>query len=144
MPRKTNKYGAKPTVVDGIRFHSKLESQRYRELLAREKLGLIGNLRRQVTYNVVWPGLSVKDGKLFAYVSDFEYDDANGSHIVEDVKGRVTGPPWASFRVKQRAMRIAHGIEVHVVTRKAVRGTNRWHFDGVPEDKEHVGHEQET
>ncbi len=135
-PKKRNKYGAIPTVVDGIRFHSKLEAARYRELNARLALGLITNLDRQVPFAVHWPGVSdTKKSLFFTYVCDFIYTNADGERIIEDVKGRVLG----EFRLKKKGVMFALGVDVAIVTRKRVNGRLRWHFNKVPEPKEYLG-----
>lgn len=129
---KPNKYGAKPTFVNGIRFASKLEAARYRELLAREKAGLITELERQCSYPVYWPGHEKKkDWLLFTYVCDFRYRDVeSGKKVVEDVKGRVLN----EFRVKAKGVKFAYGVTVHIVTRKRMT----WFFDKEPEPKNYA------
>lgn len=133
--RTPNKYGAIPTVVDGIRFASKLEAARYRELRARQHAGVISNLERQVWFAVYWPGKqnakNKRDGLLFNYVCDFQYVNADGETIVEDVKGKVLD----AFRLKKKGVWYAHGIHVAVVTRKRSGGRYLWFFDGKPEEK---------
>jgi len=76
-----------------------------------------------------------KTSLFFTYVADFTYTDANGESIVEDVKGRVLG----EFRLKSKGVMFAHGVSVAIVTRKRVNGRLRWHFNRVPEPKEHLG-----
>ncbi|MBA3569194.1 MAG: DUF1064 domain-containing protein [Pyrinomonadaceae bacterium] len=135
-PKKRNKYGAIPTVVDGIRFHSKLEAARYRELSARLALGRITNLDRQISFPVHWPGMvENKTSLFFTYVADFTYINDDGQSIVEDVKGKVLG----EFRLKSKGVKFALDVDVAIVTRKRVNGRLRWHFNKVPEPKEYLG-----
>lgn len=130
VARKGNKYGAKRTIVDGYRFDSKLESERYRELKARVEAGIIFGLIRQVPFRIYWPGhVGDKDWLLFTYIADFTYTDADNHYVVEDVKGRVLN----EFRIKKKAVRMDRGIEVHIVTRKR----QTWYFDNVPEATRH-------
>ena len=74
------KYHNKPTIIDGIRFASKKEAQRYCELKVLEKQGEIKDLKLQPRFKMA-PG--------FTYISDFSYH-SNGKLIVEDVKGVMT------------------------------------------------------
>ena len=121
-------------MVDGIRFHSKLEAARYRELNTRLALGLIANLDRQVKFPVHWPGVSdSKSSLFFTYVCDFMYTDTSGETIVEDVKGKVLG----EFRLKSKGVMFAHGIPIAIVTRKRSGGRLLWHFNRQPEPKEY-------
>ncbi|UVX36124.1 MAG: protein of unknown function (DUF1064) [Namikivirus ozawa] len=87
-----SKYHAKKTVVDGIAFDSRKESCRYLVLKGMEEDGTIGDLRRQVRYELV-PAFDV-DGKHYRpayYVADFVYvDKETGNEVVEDVKGMRT------------------------------------------------------
>ena len=61
------------TTVDGIVFDSKAEAQRWQQLKILEKVGQIGNLRRQVKY-VLIPTQKV-NGKVIerecSYYADF-------------------------------------------------------------------------
>jgi hypothetical protein len=97
MKRK-HKYGAQPTVYDGIRFASKREAKRYLELKLMEKAGRISNLRRQVRYPLVIET---------TYVADFVYDE-KGEEIVEDVKGHRT----REYLQKRRHMKKQHNIDI--------------------------------
>jgi hypothetical protein len=98
-----SKYGATPTIVDGIRFDSKLEAKRYAELLALEKAGKISNLTRQDRYP-----LGVGAVKLGDYVADFSYYcHERGCMIIEDAKGILT--PLCRWKLKHMA---AIGYEV--------------------------------
>ena len=90
--RRPHKYGACATVIDGIRFASKREAERYAELKLLEKIGKVGNL-------VLQPRFRMPPG--FAYVADFQYTDANGQSIVEDVKGVET----PVFKLKRKCMK---------------------------------------
>ena len=44
MVKKENKYHAKKTVLDGVKFDSKKESKDWLQLKALESLGIISNL----------------------------------------------------------------------------------------------------
>ena len=96
--KKRHKFGAKPTIHDGIRFDSKREAHRYAELVLLERAGRISNLRRQVRYKLVIET---------TYVADFVYDE-NGKEIVEDVKGHRT----REYLQKRREMKKQHGIDI--------------------------------
>lgn len=85
-----SKYHAKKTTVDGITFDSKREADRYLVLKSMEEDGIIGDLRRQVRYELI-PAFDV-DGKHYRpvyYVADFVYVE-DGKEVVEDVKGMRT------------------------------------------------------
>jgi hypothetical protein len=124
--RRTNKYGAKPTVVDGRRFASKLEAARYRELKARVNAGDISDLECQIPFQVFWPGHEGdRRWLLFTYIADFSYV-RDGQTVVEDTKGRVLN----EFRLKKKGVMFAFGVDVIIVTRKRMT----WYFNGKPEE----------
>lgn len=102
------KYHAVPTVVDGRRFASKREADRYVQLAMAEKVGAISALECQPLYHFEVNGVVV--GR---YRPDFRYVDARtGELIVEDVKGfRVRD--WARTR---KLMLACHGITVREIT----------------------------
>lgn len=91
-PRK-HKYGATPTRVDGIRFDSKREAERYGELKLLEEAGEIESLQLQPRFQLMAKA-TVGREKLRAvvYVGDFAYTE-DGRQVVEDVKG-VETPIW--------------------------------------------------
>ena len=89
---KRTKYRAVPTVVNGIRFASKLEAKRYTELRALEATGEITNLSLQPKY-------ALHAGKNLApigeYRGDFHYftratNAKRGESVLEDCKGFKT------------------------------------------------------
>ncbi len=84
-----NKYNAKKTIIDGIKFDSKKEANRYCELKLLEKAGEIIKLELQPRFQLQ-PKFE-KNGKKYRaieYVADFRYFDmASKKMVVEDVKG---------------------------------------------------------
>lgn len=82
--RRANKYGAQKTEVDGLRFDSKKEAMRWRELKSLEALGVIQNLTRQVSIPLYVAGV-----KICTYRADFMYE-MDGVTVVEDAKGFQT------------------------------------------------------
>ena len=101
---KKNKYGAKKTVVDGIKFDSKRESERYKELKLLSSAGEIADLCLQVRFDFVINGV-----KLGFYKADFVYWDVNNQRsVVEDVKGFKT----PVYNLKKKLMKAIHGIDI--------------------------------
>lgn len=86
---RRNKYNAKPTVVDGVRFASKAEAARDCDL---QHLGLAGEVRkikRQPRFPLVVNGV-----KVGTYVADWEYEERVTANtwvrVVDDKKGHQT------------------------------------------------------
>jgi len=109
LKRSRPKYGNKKTVVDGITFDSKWESQRYLYLKSLEKAGRVQNLELQPRFLII-----INGQKICTYVADFRYDkeDAEGNweHIVEDAKGVET----TEFKLKKKLMKAVHNIEIYL------------------------------
>lgn len=108
MSWRPSKYRAKKTTVDGITFDSRKEAGRYVMLKAMEEEGLIGDLRRQVRYELV-PAFDV-DGRHYRpvfYVADFVYT-ADGKTVVEDVKGMRTDV----YRLKSKLFARRYGMSI--------------------------------
>lgn len=107
------KYHNIPTVVDGIRFDSKKEAARYRELLLMQRAGRISNLQRQVYY-LLKPTQRDANGQVLfrklGYTADFVYL-RNGKLVVEDVKGVRT----PLYKWKRAEMFEKYGILVKEV-----------------------------
>lgn len=87
-----SKYGNKKVVVDGIKFDSLLEANRWQELKLLQRAKQIQNLDRQVRFELQ-PSYKKnnKTIKAINYVADFVYYDLNKQKmIVEDTKGFKT------------------------------------------------------
>jgi hypothetical protein len=115
--RPRSKYGAVKTVVDGIRFDSKKESERYRELRLLEKAGKIQNLTLQPRFelsveNASYPDSGERSVTLGTYIADFAYQNGGATRqrewFVEDVKGFKT----PLYRWKKKHVEAQHGITV--------------------------------
>jgi hypothetical protein len=106
------KYKAVKTTLNGIKFDSKAESQRYAKLTALEKAGKITRLTLQPTY-VLAPSVkfagAARAKPALRYKADFFYVE-NGFHVVEDVKGMQT----PAFKIKRHLMMSVHGIDVRL------------------------------
>ena len=86
--KRFNKYNAKATVINGIRFASKREAFRYLGLLDEMKAGRISELTLQPVFK--FP-CGIK------YVADFKYTE-KGKTVYEDVKGFQ--PPVFKLKMK--------------------------------------------
>jgi hypothetical protein len=89
-----NKDRNKPTFVDGKRFASKKEAQRYSDLRLLEIAGEISKLKCQVKFPL-W----VEGELVCTYIADFSYLE-NGVYKVEDVKGVKT----PAYKIKKNLM----------------------------------------
>lgn len=99
------KYNAKKTQVNGITFDSKLESERFQQLLLLEKAGEICDLTLQMEFQIFQgyrdPETGEKEKSAF-YVADFVYLDCKARKwIAEDTKGVET----KDFRLKWKLVK---------------------------------------
>jgi len=110
---KPSKYHSSKTYVDGIKFDSKREAERYGELKLLEKSGAITDLKLQVRFEL-YPK-HVCEGAIVPashYIADFVYTDTRtGKQIVEDAKGKRTDV----YKRKKKQMRQRYGIEIQEV-----------------------------
>lgn len=106
--RRSGKYNAKRTEVDGITFASMAEARRYQELKMLQSAGEIEELELQPSYDLI-----VNNIKVCAYRGDFRYRDRRKGldEVVEDVKGVRT----REFVIKAKLMRALFGIDVREV-----------------------------
>ena len=115
------KYHAKKTEVNGIMFDSKLEADRFTQLLWLEKGGAISNLTLQPEFQIFVGRKDSKTGEKIRsryYVGDFMYvDHEQHKVIVEDTKGVET----PEFRHKWDVVRSMYPqYEFRKVTRDMV------------------------
>jgi|TARA_R100000149_G_scaffold382_2_gene117 formylmethanofuran dehydrogenase subunit E-like metal-binding protein len=99
MKRKAknfSKFNNKPTIVDGHRFASKKEAQRYNDLKYLQQAGQIAQLKLQPRFDLI-----VNELKVGTYVGDFQYVvTSTGEEIVEDVKSPATTTPLYKLKKK--------------------------------------------
>jgi hypothetical protein len=104
--RRTRKFGNEPTTVDGQRFASKAEAQRYQWLKLAVAAGEIADLECQPRFP-----MRVEGQLICTYVADFRYREVRtGRVVVEDVKSAPTRTPV--YRLKAKLLKALHGIEV--------------------------------
>lgn len=102
-----NKYHAQKTLLEGIKFDSRHEAERYAELKLLQRTGKIRNLRCQVPFELV----PKQDGeRAVKYIADFVYEE-NGSMVVEDAKGFRP----KDYIIKRKLMLWVLGIRVREV-----------------------------
>lgn len=109
-----SKYKNGKVVIDGIKFDSGAEGERYKVLKAKEKAGLIKNLELQKTYPLIVNGLKICD-----YRADFVYE-VGGKTVVEDVKGQVHDV----FKLKYKLMFACYGITI-LITKALYKTMNK-------------------
>ena len=101
-----NKYHAKKTAFNGIKFDSKHERDRYVELTLMEKAKAIQDLKCQVSFPLIKKS---SHGREIKYIADFVYYE-NGKMVVEDTKSPATKTPV--YRLKKRLMAEIYDIEI--------------------------------
>ena len=94
------KYSNKKTISDGIKFDSRAEARRYKELVLAQKAGIIRDLELQPEFllqdKFKYNG---KTERAVKYIADFKYFDVSkGVYVVEDVKGVQT----EVFKIKRK------------------------------------------
>lgn len=122
---RSNKYGSRKIIRDGMTFDSLKEYRRWNELVLLERAGQIQNLQRQVKFvlipaqrefcnEIYTKGRNkgcFKPGKLLekelSYVADFVYTE-DRKRIVEDSKGFKT----PEYKIKRKLMLWIHGIRI--------------------------------
>lgn len=117
--KKMGKIKHKITIVDGIKFHSKMESEYYEYLKELKAQGIVKDFKLQpefilqdkfiVVDGVIYEGSHEDFNKLkrktkvptvqaIKYISDFEVEYANGEIRIVDTKGQET----ADFKIKKK------------------------------------------
>lgn len=108
------KYGNIPTEVDGIKFASRHEANRYIELKYMERAHLISGLQLQKVFTLIGEQRDEK-GRILErpvkYIADFVYKDHKGKTVVEDAKGLKTDV----YKIKRKLMLMIYGIQIQEV-----------------------------
>lgn len=101
-----SKYHNKKVEIDGIKFDSRKEGERYLELKLLLKAGKIRDLQLQVEFELIPKQAGEQACK---YKADFVYHMADtGKMIVEDVKGLRT----REYIIKRKLMLWRYGVKI--------------------------------
>lgn len=115
---KRSKYGSKRTAsADGIVHMSAKQAKRWDQLCYMQKMGLIRDLKREVTYNFTVNGMILRGlgGRPLAYRLDHEFFDVTeGRMVYEDVKSDAVEAKEV-WPYKRALMFAVHGIEIQVI-----------------------------
>lgn len=101
--------------VDGRRFGSKWELQRWGELQEQQAAGLIGELRHQVAFALHAMGPLGDFGRIGSYVADFVYRRSE-QLVVEDTKSAPTRQS-PIYVWKRKHFEIEYGLRIVEVLR---------------------------
>ncbi len=105
-----NKYNARKVTVNGEKFDSRHEADRYWELSLLARAGKITKLRRQVPFLLLEAQYD-DEGRLLErnvrYIADFVYEQ-DGKTVVEDAKGFKTD----DYIIKRKLMLKYYGIRI--------------------------------
>ncbi len=109
---RTDAAGIEARTADNIVFDSLKEKNRYLELKASQKSGLIYHLEVHAKFPLhASPLASPNMGgaeKISHYEADFVYISFDGRTVVEDCKGMKT----AMYRLKKRWFEVEYGIRI--------------------------------
>ena len=134
---KRQKLNNKIVTIDGIKFHSKKEGERYCELKLLQRAGVISELELQKSYELIPAQYeTIETGEYYqrgdkkgqpktkqvcieqsvVYIADFVYKQ-NGQTVVEDVKGfrDTSSATYAKYVLKRKMMLWLHGIKIREV-----------------------------
>jgi len=112
-----SKWKAKPVIVDGVRFDSQSEYDRWCELKLMERAGQITHLSRQVRFvlkigerQVVIRSERYPNGRTAVYTADFTYREKNGRFVVEEHKGIDD----SVSRLRRAVVEAIYGFEIRM------------------------------
>ena len=117
------KYHNAKTIVDGIKFDSRLEAERYAQLKILERAGVIRDLELHPEYELI--PLFRKNGRTWrraVYKADFRYILCEDDRIIiEDVKGSEAMITDV-FRLKQKLFEYLYPeYTISIITSKDIR-----------------------
>ena len=110
---RKHKYNAKATVVDDIKFDSKLEAKCYNVLKQMERAELIKGFEMQIPYELQekYKNAIGKKIRAIKYVSDFVVNMNNGSILIIDSKGLVL----PDFKMKKKLFEYKYDTILYIV-----------------------------
>jgi hypothetical protein len=115
---RRQKFGNKRVVIDGIKFISTGEGNRYLELKQYQQLGLITELELQPNFKIIIDGVFIG-----TYVADFKYKVKN-KWIIEDFKGAET----LLFKWKFKLAKVLYKEYLFIKTKKRKKNESDFIF----------------
>ena len=115
-----NKYNAKKTIYNGIKFDSQLEERIYRAIMQLKDEGIVVFVALQVPSELQekYENIDGKKIRSINYKCDFVVHDKNGKEFVIDAKGMLT----PVFKLKKKLFEYKYNKIIHTVSSmKAVR-----------------------
>lgn len=108
---KKSKYKNHKTIIDGIKFDSQKEGNRYLVLKDKIKHNEISDLRLQVKFELQ-PKYIINGRTIRAinYIADFVYNE-NDKEIIEDAKGYRT----EVYKLKKKMFEYKYGFEIREI-----------------------------
>lgn len=110
MYKKINKYHNTKVIYNGIKFDSKKEMQRYKELVLLKNAGIISSLELQKKFELQ-PSYkkNSKTIRSISYIADFYYyDNVKRQYVVEDTKGVKTG----AYKLKKKLFEYKYNLTI--------------------------------
>lgn len=115
--RKPNKYKNQPITIDGHKFPSKREADRYSQLSLLEKAGIIHDLKLQEPFILqerFQHPITGETIRAIKYIADFTYTDDRGNFHIEDVKGSEA-TMTKDFKIKRKLFIYKYGKDIEIV-----------------------------
>ena len=92
--------------IDGIKFDSIKEGERYNVLKVLEKAGVISKLEIHPKYPFY-----VESAFIFNYFADFRYKDENNVEVIGDVKEPITRKN-PTYSIKKKCIQKSYNIKI--------------------------------
>lgn len=108
-----SKYANRKVELDGRKFDSKAEADRFAQLKLRERIGEIADIECQPRFDIIANGV-----KVAFYKADFRYRVvATGAVVIEDVKSAITRKE-PLYRLKKKLVEALHGVVITEIERR--------------------------
>lgn len=111
-----SKYYSRKVIIDGIKFDSKKEGNRYLELKLLLKAKKIRDLELQKKFELL-PKYKInnKTIRAISYIADFVYwDISKNEMVIEDIKGSKNIITEV-FKLKKKLFEYKYGIEIKII-----------------------------
>ncbi len=111
--REINKYNARKTLLNGVKYDSKLEAEYASRLMLKQKLGMIISWKRQVKISLEIYGVHVCN-----YIIDFEVLHKDGHKEYVECKGFSTRDWKLKYKLFEIIMKRTEPETILTIVRK--------------------------
>lgn len=104
---RKNKFNNRKIIINGVKYDSKHEYERWKELELLNNIREITDLQFQVKFSICPKAPNVRGSRERFYIADFVYTRSDGTKVIEDAKSPITKKD-KTYRLKKQLVQVLY------------------------------------